>query len=64
MDENDFTLPEEYKDVQALQGCKSVSDLCKKVVDNESFIGKLKSERAMPTETDSEEVWNKEEDYT
>lgn len=58
MDENDFTLPEEYKDVQALQGCKSVSDLCKKVVDNESFIGKLKSERAMPTENDGEEVWN------
>ena len=58
MDENVFELPEEYKDVQAVQGCKSVADLCKKVVDSESFIGKLKSERAMPTETDSEEVWN------
>lgn len=56
--ENEFELPEEYKDVQAVQGCKSVADLCKKVVDSESFIGKLKSERAMPTETDSEEVWN------
>ncbi len=57
MDEN-FVLPDEYKDVQAVQGCKSVADLCKKVVDDESFIGKLKSERAMPTATDGEEVWN------
>lgn len=58
MENEDFVLPEEYKDVQAVQGCKSVADLCKKVVDSESFIGKLKSERAMPTETDGEEVWN------
>lgn len=56
--DNEFVLPEEYKDVQSLQGCKSVDDLCKKIVDDESFIGKLKSERAMPTETDSEETWN------
>lgn len=55
---NDFVLPEEYKDIQSLQGCKSVQDLCKKIVDDESFIGKLKSERAMPTETDGEDVWN------
>lgn len=55
---NDFVLPEEFKDVQAVQGCKSVEDLCKKIVDDESFIGKLKSERAMPTETDGEDVWN------
>ena len=58
MEENVFELPEEFREVQSLQGCKSVADLCKKVVDSESFIGKLKSERAMPTETDSEEVWN------
>lgn len=56
--DNEFVLPEEYKDVQSLQGCKSVDDLCKKIVDDESFIGKLKSERAMPTETDGEEAWN------
>lgn len=57
-DNNDFVLPDEFKDVQAVQGCKSVADLCKKVVDDESFIGKLKSERAMPTENDSDDVWN------
>ena len=56
--DNEFVLPEEYKDIQSLQGCKSVDDLCKKIVDDESFIGKLKSERAMPTETDGEEAWN------
>lgn len=56
--ENVFELPEEYKDVQSVQGCKSVSDLCKRIVDNESFIGKLKSERAMPNANDSDEVWN------
>lgn len=58
MENNEFVLPEEYKDVQAVQGCKSVEDLCKKIVDDESFIGKLKSERAMPSETGSEEEWN------
>ena len=58
MEDNEFTLPEEYKDVQSVQGCKSVADLCKKIVDDESFIGKLKSERAMPNETDGEEAWN------
>lgn len=57
MEEN-FILPDEYKDVQAVQGCHSVADLCKKVVDNESFIGKLKSERAMPTVNDGEDAWN------
>ena len=56
--DNEFVLPDEYKEVQAVQGCKSVEDLCKKIVDDESFIGKLKSERAMPTETDGEEAWN------
>lgn len=55
---NDFVLPESYKDVQAVQGCKSVEDLCKKIVDDESFIGKLKSERAMPSENDSDDVWS------
>lgn len=58
MENDTFVLPDEYKDVQAVQGCHSVADLCKKVVDNESFIGKLKSERAMPTENDGDDVWN------
>lgn len=57
MEEN-FVLPDEYKEVQAVQGCHSVADLCKKIVDNESFIGKLKSERAMPTATDGDDAWN------
>lgn len=54
---DEFVLPDEYKEVQAVQGCKSVEDLCKKIVDSESFIGKLKSERAMPTENDGDDVW-------
>ena len=58
MNDENFVLPDEFKDVQAVQGCKSVADLCKKVVDSESFIGKLKSERAMPTETDGDDAWN------
>ncbi len=55
--ENEFVLPDEYKDVQVLQGVTSVSDLCKRIIDKESFIGKLQSERAMPNENDGDDVW-------
>lgn len=56
--ENQFVLPEEYKSTQSLQGVNSIAELCKKFVENESFIGKLKSERAIPNETDGDDIWN------
>ena len=63
-EENDFTLPEEYKEKAWASQMHSLDDLCKKIDNQEKFISKGQLPHRDSSEQDIEEFTKKMQKYT
>lgn len=63
-EENDFTLPDEYKEKGWASQMHSIDDLCKKIDNQEKFISKGQLPHRDSSEQDIEEFTKKMQKYT
>lgn len=63
-DENDFTLPDEYKEKGWASQMHSIDDLCKKIDNQEKYISKGQLPHRDSSESDIEEFTKKMQKYT